>query len=234
MATTQRAECGSHPTQSRTTAGWTCCSSETSRRPTSSAPFRRSIAASTYRIRRSTCCTARRCRAIRRPRCRSSSTASSRERRPRASSSSRGRCGCGCLARARARLLPRRSGGRRLARRRLAFALELVDPPLDRAQPLLQRLDAAHPPLQLVDAVACGVEDVEDPIGAGRPSKSLDCLLAGVREPLDDVPLSGPGHGRMVPAVMQARRAYALVLLILAGALLASSGEARRSPITIR
>src|SRR5207244_1892649 len=92
---------------------------------------------------------------------------------------------------------------------RRPFAREPVESPLDRGEPLLETLDAAHALLELVDPLAQGPECAEHPVRAGSATDPLDRLLADVGEPFHDVLLSGPGHGPIVPVAMDARRAYA-------------------------
>src|SRR6185312_4711682 len=71
-------------------------------------------------------------------------------------------------------------------------------------------------------------------VAAGRSADALDRVLADVGEPFHEVALFGRSHGRIVPVVLRARRAYAFGLLVLTAVIAVSAGEARRSPLTVR
>src|SRR5207302_2060869 len=104
----------------------------------------------------------------------------------------------GARSLARAAALPGRRRSfrrrRRLASARLPLALDLVEPPLDCAETLLERLESAHPPLQVVDAIPHRGHRSQHTVRSRGAADALDRLLAGIGEPFHDVSLSGPSH----------------------------------------
>src|SRR5262249_6642003 len=115
--------------------------------------------------------------------------AAARPLRARPSGAARSRS----LARGRAAAaLARRRRRRGLACRR-GLALELVEAALDRLDALVQRLEASHALLQVVQPVARPGHRGEHAVAAPRVADALDRLLAEVGEPVDDA-LLGLSH----------------------------------------
>src|SRR5439155_961352 len=104
--------------------------------------------------------------------------------------------------------------------------------------------DGAFDVLLIGDLLTEGPERAHHPVCAGSATESLDRLLAGVGESFHDVLLSRPGHGPIVPVAMDERRAYAprvkalaasaAALAALLTCITASTGEAKRAPLTLR